>query len=62
MAVGWGHSHWHPPLTGCGWGIFQRAVVVSDHLVMREHLGLTALFDRDVTDGAPLVQCLTPAA
>lgn len=30
--------------------------MVDDRLVIREHLGLTVLFDHDVTDGAPVAR------
>ena len=32
------------------------ALLVDDRLLMREHLGLTVLFDHDVTDGAPVAR------
>jgi pyruvate/2-oxoglutarate dehydrogenase complex dihydrolipoamide acyltransferase (E2) component len=54
--IGWGIPIGiHPLLVAVG-GIIQRAVIVSDRLVMREHLGLTVLFDHDVTDGAPVAR------
>lgn len=54
--IGWGIPiGLHPLLVAVG-GISPRALVVSDHLVMREHLGLTVLFDHDVTDGAPVAR------
>ncbi len=54
--IGWGIPIGIHPLVVAVGGITQRAVVVSDHLVMREHLGLTVLFDHDVTDGAPVAR------
>jgi pyruvate/2-oxoglutarate dehydrogenase complex dihydrolipoamide acyltransferase (E2) component len=34
----------------------QPADLVGDRLLPREHLGLTVLFDHDVTDGAPVAR------
>jgi pyruvate/2-oxoglutarate dehydrogenase complex dihydrolipoamide acyltransferase (E2) component len=41
--------------------IAKRPGVVDDQIVVREYVGLTVLFDHDVTDGAPVarfVRCL----
>ena len=54
--IGWGIPVGiHPLLIAVG-GISPRPIMVDDRLVMREHLGLTVLFDHDVTDGAPVAR------
>ncbi len=54
--IGWGIPVGiHPLLVAVG-GISPRPIMVGDRLVMREHLGLTVLFDHDVTDGAPVAR------
>jgi pyruvate/2-oxoglutarate dehydrogenase complex dihydrolipoamide acyltransferase (E2) component len=54
--IGWGIPVGiHPLLIAVG-GISPRPIMVGDRLVMREHLGLTVLFDHDVTDGAPVAR------
>jgi len=54
--IGWGIPIGIHPLVVAVGGIAQRPVVVSEQLVMREHLGLTVLFDHEVTDGAPVAR------
>ncbi|MFN8469548.1 MAG: 2-oxo acid dehydrogenase subunit E2, partial [Caldilineaceae bacterium] len=54
--IGWGIPLGiHPLLLAVG-GISPRPLLVDDRLLMREHLGLTVLFDHDVTDGAPVAR------
>jgi pyruvate/2-oxoglutarate dehydrogenase complex dihydrolipoamide acyltransferase (E2) component len=54
--IGWGIPIGiHPLLIAVG-GISPRSLVVGERLVMGEHLGLTVLFDHDVTDGAPVAR------
>jgi pyruvate/2-oxoglutarate dehydrogenase complex dihydrolipoamide acyltransferase (E2) component len=54
--IGWGIPVGiHPLLVAVG-GISPRPIMVGDRLAMREHLGLTVLFDHDVTDGAPVAR------
>jgi pyruvate/2-oxoglutarate dehydrogenase complex dihydrolipoamide acyltransferase (E2) component len=50
----------HPLIVAVG-AIAKRPGVVDDQIVVREYVGLTVLFDHDVTDGAPVarfVRCL----
>lgn len=54
--IGWGIPiGLHPLLVAVG-GIAQRAALVDGHLCAREYVGLTVLFDHDVTDGAPVAR------
>lgn len=54
--IGWGIPLGIHPLILAVGGISPRPLLVGDRLVMREHLGLTVLFDHDVTDGAPVAR------
>ena len=54
--IGWGIPLGIHPLILAVGGISPRPLLVEDRLVMREHLGLTVLFDHDVTDGAPVAR------
>jgi hypothetical protein len=54
--IGWGIPIGIHPLVVAVGGITRRPAIVDDHLVTREHLGLTVLFDHDVTDGAPVAR------
>jgi len=54
--IGWGIPIGIHPLVLAVGGIAQRPVLAGDRVVMREHLGLTVLFDHAVTDGAPVVR------
>ncbi len=50
----------HPLLIAVG-GIAKRPGVIHEEIVIREYVGLTVLFDHDVTDGAPVarfIRCL----
>jgi pyruvate/2-oxoglutarate dehydrogenase complex dihydrolipoamide acyltransferase (E2) component len=50
----------HPLLVAVG-AIAKRPGVVDEQIVVREYVGLTVMFDHDVTDGAPVarfIQCL----
>jgi pyruvate/2-oxoglutarate dehydrogenase complex dihydrolipoamide acyltransferase (E2) component len=50
----------HPLLIAVG-GIAKRAGVIQEQIVIREYVGLTVMFDHDVTDGAPVarfIRCL----
>lgn len=54
--IGWGIPIGIHPLVVAVGGIAQRPVLVGGEWVMREHLGLTVLFDHEVTDGAPVAR------
>ncbi len=54
--IGWGIPLGIHPLILAVGGISPRPLLVEDRLLMREHLGLTVLFDHDVTDGAPVAR------
>jgi pyruvate/2-oxoglutarate dehydrogenase complex dihydrolipoamide acyltransferase (E2) component len=56
--IGWGIPLGIHPLVVAVGSISPRAVVVGEQVVAREHLGLTVLFDHDVTDGAPVARFL----
>jgi pyruvate/2-oxoglutarate dehydrogenase complex dihydrolipoamide acyltransferase (E2) component len=43
----------HPLLIAVG-GIAKRSGVIQEQIVIREYVGLTVMFDHDVTDGAPV--------
>jgi pyruvate/2-oxoglutarate dehydrogenase complex dihydrolipoamide acyltransferase (E2) component len=45
----------HPLIVAVG-AIAKRPGVVHDQIVIREYVGLTILFDHDVTDGAPVAR------
>jgi hypothetical protein len=45
----------HPLLIAVG-GIAKRPGIVHEQIVIREYVGLTVLFDHDVTDGAPVAR------
>jgi pyruvate/2-oxoglutarate dehydrogenase complex dihydrolipoamide acyltransferase (E2) component len=45
----------HPLLVAVG-AIVQRPGIVREQIVIREYVGLTVLFDHDVTDGAPVAR------
>jgi pyruvate/2-oxoglutarate dehydrogenase complex dihydrolipoamide acyltransferase (E2) component len=45
----------HPLIVAVG-AIAKRPGVVNDQIVIREYVGLTVLFDHDVTDGAPVAR------
>jgi pyruvate/2-oxoglutarate dehydrogenase complex dihydrolipoamide acyltransferase (E2) component len=45
----------HPLIVAVG-EIAKRPGVVDDRIVIREYIGLTILFDHDVTDGAPVAR------
>jgi pyruvate/2-oxoglutarate dehydrogenase complex dihydrolipoamide acyltransferase (E2) component len=45
----------HPLLIAVG-GIAKRPGVIHEQIVIREYVGLTVLFDHDVTDGAPVAR------
>jgi pyruvate/2-oxoglutarate dehydrogenase complex dihydrolipoamide acyltransferase (E2) component len=59
--VGQGGMSWgipigiHPLIVAVG-AIAKRPGVVHDQIVIREYVGLTILFDHDVTDGAPVAR------
>jgi pyruvate/2-oxoglutarate dehydrogenase complex dihydrolipoamide acyltransferase (E2) component len=54
--IGWGIPLGIHPLVVAVGGISPRALLVDNQVVAREHLGLTVLFDHDVTDGAPVAR------
>lgn len=45
----------HPLVVAVG-AIAKRPGVVEDHIAIREYVGMTVLFDHDVTDGAPVAR------
>jgi pyruvate/2-oxoglutarate dehydrogenase complex dihydrolipoamide acyltransferase (E2) component len=45
----------HPLIVAVG-AIAKRPGIVDDQIVIREYVGLTVLFDHDVTDGAPVAR------
>jgi hypothetical protein len=45
----------HPLLVAVG-GIAKRPGVIDEQIVIREYVGMTVMFDRDVTDGAPVAR------
>ncbi|MDX2215633.1 MAG: 2-oxo acid dehydrogenase subunit E2 [Oculatellaceae cyanobacterium bins.114] len=45
----------HPLIIAVG-GIVKRPGIVHEQIVIREYVGLTVLFDHDVTDGAPVAR------
>ncbi len=45
----------HPLLIAVG-GIVKRPGIVHEQIVIREYVGLTVMFDHDVTDGAPVAR------
>jgi pyruvate/2-oxoglutarate dehydrogenase complex dihydrolipoamide acyltransferase (E2) component len=45
----------HPLLIAVG-GIAKRPGVIDDLIVVREYVGMTVMFDHDVTDGAPVAR------
>ncbi len=45
----------HPLLIAVG-GIVKRPGIVHEQIVIREYVGLTVIFDHDVTDGAPVAR------
>jgi pyruvate/2-oxoglutarate dehydrogenase complex dihydrolipoamide acyltransferase (E2) component len=45
----------HPLLIAVG-GIAKRPGVIDEQIVIREYVGLTVMFDHDVTDGAPVAR------
>jgi 2-oxoacid dehydrogenases acyltransferase (catalytic domain) len=45
----------HPLMIAVG-GIARQPGVINDLIVIREYVGLTVMFDHDVTDGAPVAQ------
>jgi pyruvate/2-oxoglutarate dehydrogenase complex dihydrolipoamide acyltransferase (E2) component len=45
----------HPLLVAVG-GITKRPGVIDEQIVIREYVGLTVMFDHDVTDGAPVAR------
>lgn len=45
----------HPLIVAVG-AIAKRPSIVHEQIVMREYVGLTVLFDHDVTDGAPVAR------
>lgn len=47
----------HPLIVALG-GIARKPGVVGDKIEIREYLGMTILFDHDVTDGAPVARFL----
>jgi len=47
----------HPLIVALG-GIARKPGVVGDKIEIREYLGITILFDHDVTDGAPVARFL----
>jgi pyruvate/2-oxoglutarate dehydrogenase complex dihydrolipoamide acyltransferase (E2) component len=59
--VGRGGMSWgipigiHPLIVAVG-AIAKRPGIVNDQIVVREYVGLTVLFDHDVTDGAPVAR------
>lgn len=59
--VGLGGMSWgipigiHPLIVTVG-AIAKRPGIVHEQIVVREYVGLTVLFDHDVTDGAPVAR------
>ncbi|GET41556.1 2-oxo acid dehydrogenase subunit E2 [Microseira wollei] len=59
--LGQGGMNWgipigiHPLIVAVG-AIAKRPGIVHDQIVVREYVGLTVLFDHDVTDGAPVAR------
>lgn len=59
--VGQGGMSWgipigiHPLIVAVG-AIAKRPAIVGEQIVVREYVGLTVLFDHDVTDGAPVAR------
>ena len=45
----------HPLVIALG-GIARKPGIVGDKVEVREYLGMTVLFDHDVTDGAPVAR------
>jgi pyruvate/2-oxoglutarate dehydrogenase complex dihydrolipoamide acyltransferase (E2) component len=45
----------HPLLVAVG-GIAKRPGVIDEQIVIREYVGMTVMFDHDVTDGAPVAR------
>lgn len=45
----------HPLLIAVG-GIVKRPGLIDEQIAIREYVGLTVLFDHDVTDGAPVAR------
>jgi pyruvate/2-oxoglutarate dehydrogenase complex dihydrolipoamide acyltransferase (E2) component len=45
----------HPLIVAVG-AIAKRPGIVRDRIVVREYVGMTLLFDHDVTDGAPVAR------
>jgi pyruvate/2-oxoglutarate dehydrogenase complex dihydrolipoamide acyltransferase (E2) component len=45
----------HPLLIAVG-GIVKRPGIIHDAIAIREYVGLTVMFDHDVTDGAPVAR------
>jgi pyruvate/2-oxoglutarate dehydrogenase complex dihydrolipoamide acyltransferase (E2) component len=45
----------HPLLIAVG-GIAKRPGIIHEQIVIREYVGLTVMFDHDVTDGAPVAR------
>jgi pyruvate/2-oxoglutarate dehydrogenase complex dihydrolipoamide acyltransferase (E2) component len=45
----------HPLIIAVG-GIAKRPGVIQEQIVIREYVGLTVMFDHDVTDGAPVAR------
>ncbi len=45
----------HPLIVAVG-AIAKRPGIVAEQVVAREYVGLTVLFDHDVTDGAPVAR------
>jgi hypothetical protein len=45
----------HPLLIAVG-GIAKKPGVIHDRIVIREYVGMTVMFDHDVTDGAPVAR------
>lgn len=59
--LGQGGMNWgipigiHPLIVAVG-AIAKRPGIVHDQIVVREYVGLTVLFDHDITDGAPVAR------
>jgi pyruvate/2-oxoglutarate dehydrogenase complex dihydrolipoamide acyltransferase (E2) component len=59
--IGQGGMSWgipmgiHPLMIAVG-GIAKRPGIIHEQMVIREYVGLTVLFDHDVTDGAPVAR------
>jgi pyruvate/2-oxoglutarate dehydrogenase complex dihydrolipoamide acyltransferase (E2) component len=45
----------HPLIVAVG-GIVKRPGIIHDEIAIREYVGLTVMFDHDVTDGAPVAR------